>query len=126
MIENDEAFDALASIQRRRLLLSLLEDDSESIPELSDESQELLTAHEAVIREFLSSSVEVANTDKDSLRLHHIHLPMLAEYGFIKWDREINYVTEGPQFDDMKPLLEVLDKHQEESRVKDPVVPLRR
>lgn len=126
MIRNDKVYDALASEQRRQVLVNLLEDDSQSVPELSEESRELLTADEGVLEGFLTDSVEIANTEKDTIRLYHTHLPMLAEYGFIKWEREMHFVTKGPQFEEIKPLLEVVDEHREDTLAKEVVVPLRR
>ncbi len=46
--------------------------------------------------------------------LHHVHLPLLEEYGFITWDRATGRVTRGPQFQKIGPLLELLAAHADE------------
>ena len=97
LVKFDDALDALAHVQRRRLLLSLLEhnpqDDSPVVlgdTESEKEALESLTA------------------------MNHVHLPKLVEYGFIEWDRESNEVTKGPDFPEIRPLLELLDDHADE------------
>lgn len=38
----------------------------------------------------------------------------LEEYGFIEWDKENSEVSKGPAFDEIRPLLELLDNHEDE------------
>lgn len=33
------------------------------------------------------------------IQLHHVHLPLLAEYDLIEWDRDTGTVTRGENFD---------------------------
>lgn len=114
MTNNDEAFDAMASSQRRQLLVQLLVDGPQPIPYLSTVSRELLQAHPTVLREYLTGSVEVASADKADIRDYHVHLPKLAEYDYIDWDRDAHVVTRGPDFDDVRPLLQLLDDHPDD------------
>lgn len=46
--------------------------------------------------------------------LYHRHLPKLAEMGLIEWDRETHWVTHGPEYDRLRPLLEFLSDHYDE------------
>ncbi|MBV0923961.1 hypothetical protein KTS45_07065 [Halomicroarcula limicola] len=46
--------------------------------------------------------------------MHHVHLPKLADHGFIEWDRESDEIRRGPNFDRARPLLELLVAHEDE------------
>lgn len=48
------------------------------------------------------------------IEMVHNHLPLLEELGFINWDRESGDVSTGRKWDEIKPLLELLDDHAEE------------
>lgn len=125
MIGNDKAFDALANRRRRQLLVDLLHDDSLHIPHLSGASRELLAAHESLLGEYLSGSWEVDGVDKTDVRMYYVHLPKLVEYGYVEWDRNTNLVTKGPEFDALRPLLEVVDEGRKERRLSGAPVPIR-
>lgn len=114
MITNDEVFDALADIQRRQLLVHLLHDDPLPVPRLSSVSREMIRAHETLLREYLSDSREISKASKADIRTHHVHLPKLAEYGYITWLRDAHMVTKGPDFDEVRPVLEVVDDDRDE------------
>ncbi|WP_254544885.1 transcriptional regulator [Halomarina pelagica] len=45
--------------------------------------------------------------------LNAVHLPKLADYGFIEWDRNTHEVMKGPKFDEIRPLLELLEAHED-------------
>ncbi|MFD1644529.1 helix-turn-helix domain-containing protein [Haloarchaeobius litoreus] len=93
----DRALESLAAEDRRRLLDELVERDGRSAVQLPDD---LATAGED----------EAAM----HLRMRHIHLPKLAEAGFVDWDRERHTVRPGPCFDDVEPLLRLLRDHADE------------
>ena len=126
MISNDKVFDAMADIQRRRLLVHLLHDDPQPVPRLSSASREMLQAHEKFLREYLSGSREVANADKADVRAHHVHLPKLVEYRYVEWDRDAHITTKGPRFDDVEPLLELVNDHRDERPAKDASMTIRK
>lgn len=126
MINNDEVFDAMADNQRRQLLSSLFYEDPQPVPQLSSVSQEILQAHEGFLREYLSGSREIANANKADIRTHHVHLPKLTEYGHVKWDQDAHATTKGPKFDDVKPLLELVENQRDERPTKDTPVTLRK
>jgi hypothetical protein len=46
--------------------------------------------------------------------MRHTHLPKLASAGFIEWDPETNTVQQGPRFEDIRPLLELMHDHADE------------
>lgn len=113
MLDTDDTFDTLADGDRRELLVDLLDRESHDVPTLSNASLELLTAHDALVRRYLTGSLEVADTDKDRVRMHHVHLPKLVSHGFIEWERDAQTVTKGPRFDEVRPLLELVADHRE-------------
>lgn len=93
----DEIVDALADVQRRKLLLALLEHNPQD-----------------------DAPVLVVDSDRDAdaverlVTMNHVHLPKLADLGFIEWDSERHEVKKGPNFDEIRPLLELLDAHEDE------------
>ena len=93
----DTAFRALANDHRRRLLLALLEHNP----------QEEVTVPEDIPLD--SEEVEILRSE-----LYHRHLPLLEELGFIEWNRETQTVVKGPQFSEIRPLLELVDRHRDE------------
>lgn len=44
----------------------------------------------------------------------HYHLPDLESKGLIDYDREDHSVTKGPLFEEIKPLIELIDEHKDE------------
>lgn len=80
----DDLLTALSSPQRRKLLDSLITDS----PPDHAEPTEVTVGGE--------------------MEMHHIHLPKLADYGIVDWDRDTNRVTRGPNFEAAATLLEFL------------------
>lgn len=96
-INVDDMFDALGDVQRRKLLVALLEhnpQDDSSVISRDSESDE--RARRRVVE------------------MRHNHLPKLEEYGFVEWDQESHEVVKGANFDEIRPLLELLDQHEDE------------
>lgn len=93
----DDMVEALADIQRRNLLVALLEHNpqNDSPVGIADSGSE-------------GAAVERLVT------MNHVHLPKLVDYGFIHWDEESHEVRKGPNFDEIEPLLELLDDHEDE------------
>jgi len=62
------------------------------------------------------------SVDVDSLRveLYHQHLPLLAENGFVEWNRNPLTVTHGPRFEEIGVLFEALHTYAEQ--LPDPLV----
>ncbi|MDG5778345.1 transcriptional regulator [Haloarculaceae archaeon H-GB2-1] len=93
----DDMVDALADVQRRKLLVALLEHNPQ------DDAPVVIAGSESE-----SDAVERLVT------MQHVHLPKLADYGFIEWNRETHEVAKGPKFDEIRPLLELLENHEDE------------
>lgn len=113
MIQNDDIFDAMRHVQRRRLLVDLLEDGPQHVLELSRASREMAEASDTFLEQYLSSDLELEGVDDDLLRLHHVHLPHLTEHGYVEWSRDAGLVRAGPRFDEVRPLLELLADRQQ-------------
>lgn len=93
----DDMVDALAHVQRRKLLIALLESNpQDDTPAVLDDSDSDTDAVERLVS------------------MNHVHLPKLADYGFIEWKEERHEVIKGPKFDEIRPLLELLDDHEDE------------
>lgn len=96
-ISFDDMVEALAKVQRRKLLIALLEhnpqDDTPAVIDVSESDAD-------VVERFVT--------------MQHVHLPKLVDYGFIEWDRESHEVMKGPKFEEIRPLLELLDSHEDE------------
>lgn len=96
-ISFDDMVDALADVQRRKLLIALLEHNPQD-----------------------DSAVVIADSESESdaverlVSMQHVHLPKLTDYGFIEWDEDTHEVMKGPNFDEIRPLLELLDDHEDE------------
>lgn len=46
--------------------------------------------------------------------LHHVHLPKLEETGYIEWDRETGMLSEGPRFDEIAPIIDLMETYADE------------
>lgn len=96
-ITSDNILDALADVQRRKLLIALLEHN----PQNDDP---------VVIADSESESDAVERL----VSMQHVHLPKLVDYGFIEWNEDTHEVLKGANFDEIKPLLELLETHEDE------------
>ncbi|ELY54436.1 hypothetical protein C491_19764 [Natronococcus amylolyticus DSM 10524] len=94
----DATLDILSNRYRRRLLVALLEhnpqDDDPQIP----------------------AALTFTDEDLETLRIHmtHTHLPKLEKAELIEWDRDTNTIRTGPRFDEIRPLLELMENHANE------------
>jgi Ser-tRNA(Ala) deacylase AlaX len=91
-------FDALKHPYRRRILMLV----SEGNPRDEDEFD-----------------VEDLATEDDDLELfttelYHAHLPKLADAGYVEWDEDTHTVRRGPNFEEIAPLLRLMDDHRDE------------
>jgi len=96
-ITPEAAYRLLANRYRRRLLLTILDhnpEDEASIPDdLTTDDEELQTM---------------------LIEMTHTHLPKLESLEVIEWDRENNVVRRGSAFEELRPLLELVARHQDE------------
>ncbi len=92
----DTQLSVLSNHHRRRVLLALVDNAPQTTP---------------------TGSAAMVETDggeqPQTIAMQHIHLPKLADHGFIDWDQETQRVTKGPQFDEIEPLLTVLSENQD-------------
>jgi hypothetical protein len=101
MAEHDQLedlFRALSDPYRRQLLVALLEAN----PQDDDDTDPL---------DHLDSGEQSAVVESS---LHHVHLPKLEALGFIEWDRESGQISTGPEWEEIAPLLRLIDDHQDE------------
>jgi len=92
----DSQLDTLGHVNRRRLLFALLNAEEVDLPIGIDQ-----IASEAAERDVL-------------LSMHHVHLPKLEDRGFVDANMDLLSVTRGPRFDEIKPLLELLDTNRDQ------------
>lgn len=92
----DDTFDALASRQRRRVIVSLLDHNPQP--------------------DQLEGAIAEADGENERIRaaMYHNHLPKLEARGFIRWDRNTHRIEKGPAFGQIRPLVELLDSHASE------------
>ncbi|WP_265108861.1 DUF7344 domain-containing protein [Halosolutus halophilus] len=125
VVENGDVFDALSDDQRRQLLVDLLDSEPLRVSDLSDASRELIEAHEALLDQFLSGQLEIPGVDRELIQKRRVHLPKLAEYGFVEWHPEDRLVTRGPRFDELKPSLELMEDQRTDCPATEPFVSFR-
>lgn len=94
----DQVFEILSHPYRRRILTMI----DEHNPRDGDEF----------------SMAELADPDSDlsvfTRELYHSHLPKLADAGYIEWDRETDVIRRGPRFNEIAPLVSLMQKHADE------------
>lgn len=91
--EVDQIFHAV-SIRYRRVILLLLS------------REEVLRETDIMVR----NENPIDEVEKD---LHDNHLPLLAEAGFIEWNQETGKITKGPRFNEIQPMLELIENHSD-------------
>lgn len=92
----DAQLDALGHVSRRRLLRSLANASADGeLPLRFDRD-----AEDGLDRNAL-------------LSMRHVHLPKLEAHGFIDANPERHTVDKGPRFEEIRPLVELLDANRE-------------
>ncbi|WP_224338405.1 DUF7344 domain-containing protein [Haloprofundus halobius] len=59
-------------------------------------------------------AVDEATLTEMRTALYHVHLPKLAETGYIEWDADTHTIRRGPHFDEIAPLLQLMADHEDE------------
>lgn len=105
----EAAFDCLQAEERRAVLLTLHERTSRPflLAGGTDESGDAERTVDGALE------LEDVDADLDPVRMHHVHIPKLAEAGYIECSEDGERVTPGDAFDQIQPLLDVLDENQE-------------
>ena len=86
--------------------------------------ENLSNSHRRLILLLLKQGVVETETDvmvrsgsdsrETETALIHNHLPRLAQAGYIDWDRDSGEIAKGPRFDEIEPLLELIEAHADE------------
>ncbi len=105
MINNSALFDLLTDDARRRVLLTMCDAEEIRVP---DEVREPGTGAAAVAHSEGAPTAGRGPPDSEAVRLHHVHLPKLADAGLVDWDPETGTVTPGPAFGAAEPALRLL------------------
>lgn len=93
-------FDALAHLYRRQLLFALFEANPQDGDDLN-------------VRDLLEGET-MNDLAAPRLELRHVHLPKLAAIGFIEWDPESGKFSRGPKWDEIVPILQLMDDNRGE------------
>lgn len=80
----DRYFRLLADEHRRDLLNALRNEKSYPVPTREQDAQQI------------------------KLRLFHVHLPLLEQAGIVEWNREDHTITRGPNYEEIRPMIEFL------------------
>ena len=88
---------ALSNPYRRRLLAGLVE-----------------TKHDGVIDPVAVLSTPPTDSEEIEVRLIHHHLPQLEQQGFINWNRDQGTVARGPAWEDVAPVVTMLQTHRDD------------
>ncbi len=100
---SDTLFEVLANEHRRRILFALVDQPPSESPI------------------YLDGPPDAADGDPTAdIERQHIHLPKLADDGFIEWHRNLNAVEPGPRFEEHRPVLELLSEYRGEYPVLSP------
>ncbi|UPV77103.1 hypothetical protein M0R89_22055 (plasmid) [Halorussus limi] len=100
-LHSSRAFEALSNRYRRQLLLAMFETN----PQDDDDLNPL---------RLLKQGETTEDLDVTPVSLQHVHLPKLADMGFIEWDRESGELSKGPNWEEIAPLLRLMYDHQDE------------
>lgn len=90
----DRIFDIL-SVRHRRLILLLLRQGT------------IETKDDVMLR-------GTSDPDEDEIALVHTHLPKLDDAGYIEWDPDTGEISKGPRFEEIEPLVELIETYADE------------
>lgn len=90
----NDVFEALSAEPRRQIVLSLVDSPPDRPVPLP----------ESAVTPNVPVDPEPLRTD-----LHHLHLPLLAESGFVEWRDDPFVATRGPRFDEVAAVFEALE-----------------
>ncbi|WP_241692766.1 hypothetical protein [Haloarcula salina] len=90
----DRVFEALFTRRRRLILFMLKRSDPRPVVD------------------FLPRSAKAS--ESTSMQLQQDDLPRLASLGYIDWDREAGEVSKGDRFEELEPMLDLLEDHADE------------
>lgn len=97
-VDLDQVFSALSHPIRRGILTAVMKDN----PRRQGEFKKMEFRPDDTTKETIE------------IELRHSHLPQLDKGDFIDWERRSGKVTRGEKFEEIRPLLELMDNHREE------------
>lgn len=106
MIDTSTTFGLLADDTRRRLLVQLVNNESVDI---ADESLLEGAPQNASSPTNQQEFAKTGSSHTRTVSLHHNHLPKLRSHGMIEWNRETQTLSRGEAFEEIEPLLRLLD-----------------
>lgn len=90
---SDKAIGVLSKAPQRQVLTMVAEHDGPiDLETLGDET-----------------ILEARSWGEQEIALYHVHLPRLDDAGFIQWDADERTIEKGEQFDEVRPLLDLVD-----------------
>ncbi|WP_224269733.1 DUF7344 domain-containing protein [Haloprofundus salinisoli] len=96
-VELNAVFVTFASATRRRVLLTLLEENPQEVRTLSGRLAAVWDVERARVQ----------------TQLRHVHLPQLVGAGYVQWNETTGEIDRGPALADIEPMLRLLDDHAE-------------
>lgn len=105
----EDAFDCLRARERRVVLLALRQQTSRPLLLAGEGAQSGQAAQSDATDELRLDDVDA---ELDGLRMHHVHLPKLADAGYIEYSEGGARVSRGDSFEDIEPLLDVLSENE--------------
>lgn len=90
----DRTLTALSHVCRRRLLFELYREQNSGDGAAVDYTE-----------------IAPFGTETGRVRLYHVHLPKLEEFGYISWDEAEETVRTGPVWGEIEPVLELISTH---------------
>lgn len=99
----ERMLDALAHPYRRQLLVALTEHDPQAAQGGLDADHALASAHGGIDSENIPQGALVRE-----------HLPKLKRYGYIAQDETTREISKGPNWDEIEPLLRILQENEAE------------
>jgi hypothetical protein len=97
--DTDYVFNVLSDARRRHVLYYLREHDATSLDELADVIAGWLMVDRVTI-------TTPTRRDRIRIKLHHVHLPMLDDIGFLAYDRESNHARLRDLSDEAEALID--------------------
>ncbi len=99
----DRVIAALGHKYRRRLLVALLAHNPQDDTDPQNAERALGTVKGK------KTETELIETE-----LVHNHLPKLEEMGYITWNQDTGDIAQGPNWEEIAPLLRLLEAHSDE------------
>jgi hypothetical protein len=111
----DDLFALLADEPRRRVLVSLLDVETGSVPVGEAALTRGAAAHPGGgANAGLNGGPGSQSSSPAEVALRHVHLPKLDDSDLVDWDPEAGTVARGPRYAEAEAFLELLVRNQHE------------